>query len=523
MRFFWALIVVICITLVAYTTIDKMNLFDKKVSADSEKSTPAERISLIDPEEANEDSTFTEENEVVDSSKSEMVNSSKMAVTSDAAVPDAAVKATLAGNVRDLPLFGFNGETTRSPSWSNSAFRDSTASLHLKVIRYPGGGVSNFWDWRKGWFVDKAPENLQGVEELRTYKYTDPRGLNDLKLLVNETGCDVVFVLNMVTKDLNDQLAMLQAAQSLGIPVKWLELGNEFYLPKSPGKQKFATPAIYGEAAEQWITAIKKSFPNVKTAVIGTGAQAWNDAVLKNAPSADAIVAHVYPTPNSVIDETGISFSKLYNALTKKDQNFKVGVKKIPVWVTEYNIHWAATIKGLDKSEKSKIQNYAFSWAQALATIMMTSNAATLTNNVPIVLNHDIGNWNNFAALDVQKKTFKKLPSGMGMELWLKASDGMTTMQKIDINSMQEYEALGWKFSNPNTSKSAFLITNFTDSPVTVDLSSVLQNSASLNYRIESADKNAPINGWKDVHIQTGEMQNNTLQLPAYGIATISQ
>src|SRR5439155_10066277 len=146
---------------------------------------------------------------------------------------DETVKGIISNESRKLPLYGFNGNNIKGPSWSNKSFRDSVSSLRLKVIRYPGGTISNWWQWQKGGFVDdpSLPEKFKR-------RYT-PTTLEDLKLLVDETNCDVVFTLNMITKDLQDQLEMLSHAQSLKIPVKYIELGNEFTNAKNPGRQKF--------------------------------------------------------------------------------------------------------------------------------------------------------------------------------------------------------------------------------------------------------------------------------------------
>src|SRR6266536_6646338 len=66
------------------------------------------------------------------------------------------LKASISDKPRKLPLYGFNGNNVKGPSWTNSSFRDTAASLHFKIIRYPGGTVCNWWDWQKGWFVDNS-------------------------------------------------------------------------------------------------------------------------------------------------------------------------------------------------------------------------------------------------------------------------------------------------------------------------------------------------------------------------------
>ena len=54
-----------------------------------------------------------------------------------------------------------------------------------------------------------------------------PNGLKELKLIADETGCDISFTLNMITRDVNDGMNMLHYAENIGLPVKWIELGND--------------------------------------------------------------------------------------------------------------------------------------------------------------------------------------------------------------------------------------------------------------------------------------------------------
>src|SRR5437867_12786980 len=56
---------------------------------------------------------------------------------------DLVLKASLSDKPRKLPLYGFNGNNIKGPSWTNTAFRDSAASLFPKIIRYPGGTNAN--------------------------------------------------------------------------------------------------------------------------------------------------------------------------------------------------------------------------------------------------------------------------------------------------------------------------------------------------------------------------------------------
>lgn len=424
-----------------------------------------------------------------------------------------------------LANYGFNGEISKSPNWSNTNFLDAVAKLNLGIIRYPGGSVANIWDWKTGQVLNQEVLYTKQNNKILNNKYTSEHDIEDLRLLVNKTGCDVIFILNMVTKNLEDQISMLETAQAMGIPVKWVELGNEFYLKENSGKHKFETPSDYGKTAEQWIDVIKSKFPTAKIAVIGSDEQDWNQDVLKNAAEADAITYHIYPFPKDIIDESGINFSKLYENVQVKLRSFNSPLKTIPVWVSEYNIHWAF-LPNKTSIEKHKIQNYAFTWGQALASLLMTSEITSFSNNIEMIINHGLANWPNFAAINVYDKgNFRMQPNGIGMKVWLDAIKDMNYKQKISISSsfthrqLKDYEIIAWKFSNSINSNLLFV--NLTDSSIKINLSNLLEpkNYTALSI---SADKNMIINKENiGVKTQLKKITNEPFVLEKYSIVTI--
>ena len=103
------------------------------------------------------------------------------------------------------PLYGFNGNNVRGPNWSTPELMTGIKSLPFNVIRYPGGNVANWWDWRSGWFIEdaKLPVQYQKIPKA-------PITLRDLKQLIDQTNSEVVFVLNLVSDNLKSQQQMLR-------------------------------------------------------------------------------------------------------------------------------------------------------------------------------------------------------------------------------------------------------------------------------------------------------------------------
>ena len=243
-------------------------------------------------------------------------------------VADDTSKPTSAGKV----LFGFNANLSNSPlNYADVTFRKDIAKLRPQIIRWPGGSVSN--DFNP--FTGKADDGSGTANKIE-----------DLALMVKETGCDVMFVLNMVTHTLDENLRVLKKAQSLGIPVRFVELGNEYNNINSPGRKKYPTPTDYANECVKWIQAIKAEFPGVEFGVIGEnkgykGAKTWNEDVLKVLGRYNVhLVYHCYPNPNDFSRNGMVDFRKL-DSLLVEDLRVSGFDRQQHFWVTEFNVKYS--------------------------------------------------------------------------------------------------------------------------------------------------------------------------------------
>ncbi len=55
---------------------------------------------------------------------------------------------------RTIPTANFGGQTWRGPSWVDSVFNDSVATMYPDVLAYPPS--PDIWDWENGWFYEQA-------------------------------------------------------------------------------------------------------------------------------------------------------------------------------------------------------------------------------------------------------------------------------------------------------------------------------------------------------------------------------
>ncbi|MFS4418734.1 hypothetical protein [Maribacter sp. 2307ULW6-5] len=186
--------------------------------------------------------------------------------------------------------------------WDNENLVAVTERTNIRTLRYPGGTIGNYWDWDTGGLDKNVPDSLMikwvVTNNLRESKnrYT----LENLAELYKKTGITPVFMLNMLSKDLDHSIRNLKRAKAMGLPVKYVEMGNELYFNIPFPLLRFPTPEIYGETCQEWIAALKKEFPDAQFAVVGTSMTRhprqvdWNKRVLDKCNNADAITLHSY-------------------------------------------------------------------------------------------------------------------------------------------------------------------------------------------------------------------------------------
>ena len=230
----------------------------------------------------------------------------------------AALTATISEKSHEIrpDALGYNTSPVGGQEWSDAKYLQTVVTMEPGHLRYPAGTVSNYWDWRTGWFRADSKNLPHGWSKLKPKSYK----LEDLKIAVDATGATPVLVLNMLTSTLDDQMEMLRAARKLGLPVEVIELGNEYYLSSKDYVAKFPTPQSYGAEASRWAAAIKAEFPDAKVAVAGAAVRAsdnarrktWNAGLYPALKNVDAVSLHVYQGSmlgvqvSNQLEETGL-------------------------------------------------------------------------------------------------------------------------------------------------------------------------------------------------------------------------
>jgi hypothetical protein len=437
----------------------------------------------------------------------------------------------LEGTRQLTPYFsGYNNVPIHSPSWQVPDVVNAAKQLKPGTLRYPGGTVANYWDWQKGWFLSNAPSGLQSA----SFSIYRPQ---ELQIAIQATGAIPIYVLNMLTSDLNNQLEMLRTAKNMGLPVQFIEMGNEFYLKTSDNVQKFPTGQDYGTMATSWIKAIRAEFPDVKIAVSGSlhtqthePRQAnWNKDLLQNLQGADAIALHPYvPIRNGMItqDASVDNAMKILGLVLTAWKGFDDAIKSLPqgmeVWFTEYNVN-------------DMIGTFHRTWIQGITTTVMTL-AYLEDNRVSLVCLYDMIGKTGFESFFYDSKgqgasgtslaQYSLTADGWSMRLLNDTMRGMTSAQKMSFNpnplidgSGFSYPSLqGWVFSN-GTTPQTFIINRSADNFLWKEESAFPQGS---RFQQLMSDPFKLITGPGSLTVKSGALQDQ-LVLPAYSLTQLKQ
>ena len=448
----------------------------------------------------------------------------------------------------------FNVNSLLVKSWSDPEFWQAIVKVDPKLLRVPGGTESNYWDWQKGGLIENVREEMAGypINFRETDLKYDRSKLEDIQVGINETKTTPIFVLNMASSSLESQLEMLRVAQDLGMPIEYVELGNEFYFSLPNYERVFPTPDDYAQTAREWIDAIKQEFPSAEISLVGVAAsskdsrreQNWHQSLLDTTmEQADAVTLHIYNghgLESSVEDDADYPFFNSEEVPIILGQPFRKwqGLQKnerfglIPdnkeIWITEYNLFEQI----FDKQNEDAKQRVMGSWAHGLYTL--TSSLLFLEDSrIAIACNHVLTGNSRFAAIFDREKSFinpsdenvRVQPMTLSATGWTlsflgQASSGMKQAQKIDFSGVPtlvgkkdfEYPALyGWMFEN-NTDSQAVIV-NLSDKELKVDLEQLFANPT--QYEQIAENPQTLVTGNEIVKMQNGTASNEIV-LPAY-------
>jgi hypothetical protein len=260
------------------------------------------------------------------------------------------------GAFRALPTgyYGINFDYGTTAKYAGDPQLDSDlAALAPGTLRWPGGTGANYFQWRLGTIVRPSTpvtgvcsEPSPPVRPHPGFRFT----LAGLRAAYDATGAPPIFDLNVMTSTVGSQLAMLRAARRIGLPVSYIELGNELYLCNDDYVHYFPTGAAYGATVARYTRAIRREFPRALVAAVGSAnsenarERTWNTEMLRAARLGgglpDAVTLHEYPNGSRPLSagELPRLFAEPYAAIGHLTAVADALPGRPPVWITEYNL-----------------------------------------------------------------------------------------------------------------------------------------------------------------------------------------
>ena len=234
-------------------------------------------------------------------------------------------------------FYGVNFDYAGAAMFAHAKVDRLLSQLSPGTLRWPGGTEADFFDWRSG-----RPTN-----KLKSFRF----GLARLAAAYRATGAAPIFDLNVLAPgnrtSVASQVAMLRAAQKMGLPITYVEIGNELY---GGGAFRAAFPdgSSYGRTVAIYVRALHQDFPGVQVAADAVLAPAdarqaaWNREVLSTAtgPGApDAFILHDYPGVYYKPFRTN-DLPPLFSMIGGEVQRLGKaadGLRGKSIWLTEYN------------------------------------------------------------------------------------------------------------------------------------------------------------------------------------------
>ena len=189
------------------------------------------------------------------------------------------VTAATSDFVRPIPkhFVGFNGMLTTAggnPWKRRNLLLQCLERSNVKLLRYPGGEVGNYWDFNTGWVSLTADPTLMPKYIAKLRKSTNRYTIADLALAYRITHITPIFDLNIITQSEDQLPSIIKMIHQNSLPLKYFELGSNFFPNNKEAEvdyaKTFPTAKSYAKRAEDWADEIKELDENSKVAIAAT-------------------------------------------------------------------------------------------------------------------------------------------------------------------------------------------------------------------------------------------------------------
>lgn len=228
------------------------------------------------------------------------------------------------------PVNGVNTNFFFAPEKvTNETVWQNVEEANFPVLRFPGGR-GNFYDWRTG------TADIEGRDEANTV------AMRNFMVRARDADTSVSFVVD-VTDSPASIRDLARTWRRTGAPVRYVELGNEYYLPKLVGS--IGGPSGYLKRARVTLDALRAGGYRGPVGLVAapeedssqSAAEGWNQKLSEAETSEfDAVILHHYPS----LSQTDLE--EVYERGPVRLTESVEGLRKLfpgkRVWVTEWSL-----------------------------------------------------------------------------------------------------------------------------------------------------------------------------------------
>lgn len=226
--------------------------------------------------------------------------------------------------------------------WSNSSLQQAiNNSFPMSNLRFPGGTVGNYYNYNTDNFYVTAqtPTNLISYSNQgNTLDY------NGYKNFVSGSGATSTYMLNVMQGTVQTAKNEYLNRYNSGLPIKWIELGNEMYLTENQVATNVTDVNTYISHTQQIASEIKSINPNAKVAICAEkddfSIGEWNQKISQNQSYFDAATMHNYIATDMHFYSKYISYGILtsFKRSMKRFTDYNQMFPNKPLLLTEWGI-----------------------------------------------------------------------------------------------------------------------------------------------------------------------------------------
>ena len=269
------------------------------------------------------------------------------------------------GDGMEWQQFGQNvlapGATLSDPGVVRSDVQTALKGVGLTLLRYPGGTLADMFHWAgavgpiSGRQAQLVMDLDAGGHPKTDFPYFGP---DEFASYAAALGTEILLTVNIGTGTAQEAAGWITHWEAIGIRPKYVEIGNEMYLPGPGGSFPTMTPLTYAGKFDAYAQAIHAVDPTLKLGVIGTmetsfwcaptcSTHPWNEQVLSTiTQKADFLAVHNHYAPGTdqgtqAVFESMLShakFARFDNFLLEQDVDYwaKPVNQGLPLAITEH-------------------------------------------------------------------------------------------------------------------------------------------------------------------------------------------